>query len=115
MPQDTPVARLEEAADPAWWKIQVELYGKLLEGYVAAEYLTTLKKAPTHRVAAALLNMRSKPLIAADTLLVRLPQDMMVTVLTQAADDGWYKIQVEMDGVLLEGYVAAEYLQPVAG
>jgi uncharacterized protein YgiM (DUF1202 family) len=110
MAQGTPVARLEPAADPEWWKIQVELHGALLEGYVAYRYLTPIKKAPTHRVVATLLNLRSKPVIAADTLLTRLPQNLPVAVLTAADQAGWLKIQVELEEQLLEGYVADEYL-----
>jgi hypothetical protein len=88
----------------------VELHGALLEGYVAYRYLTPIKKAPTHRVVATLLNLRSKPVIAADTLLTRLPQNPPVAVLTAADQAGWLKIQVELEEQLLEGYVADEYL-----
>ena len=69
--------------------------------------------APTHRVAAAALNLRSKPDTRPSSRIASLPQDTRVEQLGEAAAPGWVSVRTMLNGVLREGLVSARYLAPL--
>lgn len=69
--------------------------------------------APTHRVVAAALNLRSKPDTRPSSRIASLPQDTRVERLGEAPLPGWARVRTMLNGVLREGLVSARYLAPL--
>lgn len=71
---------------------------------------------PLYQVVPLELNLRSAPTVAPRTVLARLRQGQRVRRLTPALPPpaGWLWVQAELQGTLVEGFVKATYLQPVA-
>lgn len=68
---------------------------------------------PTHRIAATQLTLRSAPVVAEHTRLAVLDQGGAVQVLGAAAEPGWVRVRVSLNGLVREGLVAARYLDPL--
>jgi predicted chitinase len=68
---------------------------------------------PTHTVTATRLNFRSRPVVADDTRLGSLSQGTRVKVIEEASVAGWVRIRAVLNGRIVEGFVAAQYLAPI--
>lgn len=125
LPQGTAVQQLGDTSVAGWTQIRALLNGKPREGFASAKYLAPLVRedaattpagapfGPTHRVATAALNLRSKPSVNASSRIASLPQDTQVEQLGEAEVAGWVMIRVMLNAVLREGFVAARYLAPL--
>jgi predicted chitinase len=123
--QGTAVEQLGASDHPGWLRVRALLNGMARDGFVAARFVTPLPRSgagttaagapfePTHRVATAALNLRSKPSISASTRIALLPQDTKVERLGEAGVPGWVMVRTMLNGVLREGLVAARYLAPL--
>jgi predicted chitinase len=69
--------------------------------------------APTHRVSPPKLNLRRTPGVAASNLIASLAQGTPVEVLDTAGMAGWTGVRVVLNGVLRQGFVSAEFLEPL--
>jgi predicted chitinase len=70
--------------------------------------------APTHRVTASQLNLRSEPRVRPDTLIATLPQGTAVERLGDATAAGWSEIRTLFDQRMARGVVASRFLEPMA-
>jgi predicted chitinase len=123
--QGTAVQQIGDTTASGWAKVRALLKGMQREGFVAAKYLAALEQegaettkagaplAPTHRVAAASLNLRSRPRVHPSTRVTSLPQDTPVERLGEAGVEGWVMVRVMLNDVLREGFVAAKHLRPL--
>lgn len=68
----------------------------------------------THKVAASALNLRSQPVVKPSTRLMTLAQGTQVCLRDSALVDGWVNIELVSDQKLVEGFVAARFLEPLA-
>lgn len=66
--------------------------------------------APTHRVTATALNLRSAPQLSPGNRLATLARDEPVEVLGSASADGWVRVRVKVGDSLRKGVVAERYL-----
>ncbi len=69
--------------------------------------------APTHRVAATQLNLRSAPRVVPSTWIATLPQGAKAQVVGEGGAPGWVRVRVDLNGILREGLVSARYLSPL--
>ena len=125
LPLGTAVQQLGDTTPSGWAKVRALLKGVQREGFVAAKFLAALKReggetdaagppfAPTHRVAAASLNLRNQPRVHPTTRVTLLPQDTPVERLGEAGVEGWVTVRVMLNDVLREGFVAAKHLTPL--
>jgi predicted chitinase len=75
--------------------------------------VTPAPLAPTHRVIATQLNLRSEPQVSPRTLVATLPQGTPVERLGDAGVDGWSEIRTLFDQRMARGVVASRFLQPL--
>ena len=67
----------------------------------------------THRVTAALLNLRSQPRVVPSTRIATLPQGTELVVVPDADVAGWARVRVLLNGQIQGGYVARKYLKAI--
>lgn len=110
-----------EADGYVWRKIQAALGGRVVEGWVASQYLQEVGGAQsldgaTHRVAASGLNFRRQPSLTGD-LITELPRGTQVAAVDEPEQehDGyrWRKCRALVGGVVEEGWLAAKYLEAI--
>jgi predicted chitinase len=67
-------------------------------------------EAPTHRVSATRLNLRSRPVVSAATRLATLAEGAEVVVLGEADTEGWVRVRARLGNSVTEGVVGASFL-----
>lgn len=60
------------------------------------------------------LNLRREPRVATSTWMAALPQGAQVTMIGDAAVNGWSQIRATVNGQTMEGFVASRYLQALS-
>ncbi len=125
-----PVEELGEAPKDSdgyrWVKIRAAAGGRLVDGWVASDYLESTSPAPsgpatlervTHRVTASSLYVRREPSTSAATV-AELPNAAPVEELGEVPRDSdgysWVKIRAAVDEQLVEGWVASDFLESTA-
>ena len=76
------------------------------------EFVPELTEAATHSVIASSLNLRSSTQVAPTTRICSLPEGTKVTLL-ESVSSKWSKVRAVMNGHLVEGFVASQYLRKV--
>ena len=69
---------------------------------------------PKFRVTAGVLNLRGGP-GTNHPVIKPLPIDTVVERLETSSDGKWFRVSVEVEGQTREGWVAAQFLEPVSG
>ena len=67
-----------------------------------------------YTVNAASLNLRSQAKVSPANRLAVLPHGHIVDLVTGATGDAWWRISTVLDGVVLTGFAASQFLTPVA-
>jgi hypothetical protein len=145
LPQGTQVAAQagpsRQADGHRWIEVQAGYRGRVVEGWVAAEYLEpvdglhagdavtatsdaptkTASGGPTHKVATRSddLHMRSEPTTGTDdNIILDLRKGTEVIALADAVQerDGhrWLKVEASVGGATREGWVAMDFLEPLS-
>ena len=78
-----------------------------------AEFAPELLDQATHLVTATSLNLRSRPLVSPATRICSLPEGTPLALLEKTQPE-WAKVRAVLNGHIVEGFVAAKYLQPLA-
>jgi predicted chitinase len=79
---------------------------------LGAEFTPDLLEEATHSVIATSLNLRNRPQVSPSTRICALPQGTPVALL-ESTQPGWAKIRAVLNGHILEGFVASQYLGPL--
>lgn len=80
---------------------------------LGAEFAPELLEEATHSVTATSLNFRSRPQVSPSTKICSLPQGTEVALL-ESLQPEWAKIRAVLNGQIVEGFVATQYLRPLA-
>ena len=76
----------------------------------AAAPVKVIEASAKFRVNAESLNLRSKPVVTPGTRIGTLERGHLVTKIGEDADPKWWKVDTDLRGIQLQGYVAHEYL-----
>lgn len=77
---------------------------------LAATDLAPALPAPTHRVTASMLNIRSRPVVSPTTRVATLPQGTALVKIAESDTAGWIKVRAELQGRVIEGFVALDHI-----
>lgn len=69
--------------------------------------------AASHRVSPPKLNLRRTPEVSPTNLIASLAQGTPVEALANAQAQGWVEVRVRLNGVLRQGFVSAQFLEPL--
>jgi hypothetical protein len=108
---------------PGWIKVETELDGKKLKGFVAKRFLETVPAAaaPTKpsatpaalfRVKAPALSLRAEPAKMDDeAILAELPRGLLVAKVGASRKSLWWEVEALLDGKKLRGFVHSGLLR----
>jgi predicted chitinase len=68
---------------------------------------------PSHRVTPPNLNLRRTPGVSPGNLIAALAQGTQVEALAGTQAQGWTQVRVLLNGVLRQGFVSSQYLEPL--
>ena len=118
----------QESDGYRWIRVQAAYGGRVVDGWVASQYVEAVGPATsarpaagarlegaTHRVAATGLNLREQP-TTSGTMIIELSDGTEVAIQTDAPQESdgfeWVKVRALIGEQVKDGWVASKYLEP---